>query len=236
MTTAARPTFDPARGNDNSAPSFQYGARDLASHTKLKFRQPGQGTTDEIGSREELLAELKRAEQEYYEEKEGGASTTRLIKQQEEQQPNEEKQRLMAEAERLAKLDKEDSDDESDGGGSSSDSSSSDDDDDDDDDDNAAELLATLQRIRKERAEEKERQEREAREEEEAAKEAEAAQGNPLLNISNEKRDFSVKRRWDDDVIFKNQARGLDDKPKKRFVNDMLRSDFHRKFLHKYIH
>jgi protein CWC15 len=71
----------------------------------------------------------------------------------------------------------------------------SDDDDDDDDDDNAAELLATLQRIRKERAEEKERQEREAREEEEAAKEQEAMEGNPLLNIGTEKRDFSVKRR-----------------------------------------
>jgi hypothetical protein len=42
--------------------------------------------------------------------------------------------------------------------------------------------------------------------------------------------------RWDDDVIFKNQARGVDDQPKKRFINDMLRSDFHKKFLHKYIH
>ena len=41
---------------------------------------------------------------------------------------------------------------------------------------------------------------------------------------------------WDDDVIFKNQARGADEKNKKRFVNDMLRSDFHRRFLTKYIH
>lgn len=56
-------------------------------------------------------------------------------------------------------------------------------------------MLATLQRIRKERAEEKERQEREAREEEEAEKEQEAMEGNPLLNIGSEKRDFSVKRR-----------------------------------------
>ncbi|GAA5809684.1 hypothetical protein MFLAVUS_003097 [Mucor flavus] len=229
MTTAARPTFDPARGNDSKAPSFQYSARDIASHTKLKFRQPGQGTTDEIGNREELLAELKKAEQEYYEEKDGGVSSSRLIKQEEE--PNSEKQKLMQEAERLAKLDKEDSEQESDASSSDSDDS----DDDSDDDDNAAELLATLQRIRQERAEEKERQERESREELQTEKEQEAMEGNPLLNIGQEKRDFSVKRRWDDDVIFKNQARGLDDKPKKRFVNDMLRSDFHRKFLHKYI-
>ncbi|KAI8889070.1 Cwf15/Cwc15 cell cycle control protein [Backusella circina FSU 941] len=236
MTTAARPTFDPARGNDSKAPSFQYSARDIASHTKLKFRQPGQGTTSEIGSREELIEELKRAENEYYEEKEGGASNmhNRLLQ---DNQHDEQKKRLMEEAERLAKQDKEDSDNESDGGGSSSDDSddSDDDDDDDDDDDNAAELLATLQRIRKERADEKERQERETQEEEEREKEEEAMTGNPLLQIGNEKRDFSVKRRWDDDVIFKNQARGIDDKPKKRFVNDMLRSDFHRRFLHKYI-
>jgi protein CWC15 len=43
---------------------------------------------------------------------------------------------------------------------------------------------------------------------------------------------FSVKRRWDDDLIFKNQAAGLDDKPKKgEFVNDLLRSEFHKKFM-----
>ena len=44
MTTAARPTFDPARGGqgrgekDLSAISKQYSSRDLPSHTKLKFR------------------------------------------------------------------------------------------------------------------------------------------------------------------------------------------------------
>lgn len=44
MTTAARPTFEPARGgsgkgeNDLSAISKQYSARDLPSHTKIKYR------------------------------------------------------------------------------------------------------------------------------------------------------------------------------------------------------
>ena len=44
MTTAARPTFDPARGgrgkgeNDLSALSKQYSSRDMPSHTKLKYR------------------------------------------------------------------------------------------------------------------------------------------------------------------------------------------------------
>jgi protein CWC15 len=44
MTTAARPTFEPARGGkgknegDLSALSKQYSSRDLPSHTKLKNR------------------------------------------------------------------------------------------------------------------------------------------------------------------------------------------------------
>ncbi|KAI9265153.1 Pre-mRNA-splicing factor Cwf15/Cwc15 [Phascolomyces articulosus] len=237
MTTAARPTFDPARGNDSKAPSFQYSSRDLASHTKLKFRQPGQGTTDEIGDRERLKEELRKAEQEYYESKEEGGSSNndgqKLIGDSD-QDSEARRQKLLEEAERMASLDKDESDSESDSGGSSSSEEESDDD--DDDEDNTAELLATLQKIRKERAEEKERQEREKLEEEEAQREEEAMTGNPLLQIGNEKRDFSVKRRWDDDVVFKNQARGADEKNKKRFVNDMLRSDFHRRFLTKYIH
>jgi hypothetical protein len=31
--------------------------------------------------------------------------------------------------------------------------------------------------------------------------------------------------------VFKNQARGTEDKKKKEFVNDMLRSDFHKRFM-----
>jgi len=41
--------------------------------------------------------------------------------------------------------------------------------------------------------------------------------------------------RWDDDVVFKNCARGDVDKKERRFINDTLRSDFHKKFMEKYI-
>lgn len=59
-------------------------------------------------------------------------------------------------------------------------------------------------------------QELERAKEEEDARERHIALGNPLLN----KQDFTMKRRWDDDVVFKNQARGTDDKGrKKEFVN-----------------
>ena len=64
--------------------------------------------------------------------------------------------------------------------------------------------------------------------------------GNPLLKdkyagSGSEKSDMKVKRRWDDDVVFKNCSRAEPDKQEKTFINDSLRSDFHRKFMDKYI-
>jgi len=55
--------------------------------------------------------------------------------------------------------------------------------------------------------------------------------GNPLLRAGE---GFGVKRRWDDDVVFRNQAR-IEPEVKKRFINDTIRNDFHKKFLSKYI-
>ncbi len=103
-------------------------------------------------------------------------------------------------------------------------------DDNDDGEDETAALLAELERIRNERAEEKKRMERQKQEEVLKLKEAELIRGNPLLNPTS----FNVKRRWDDDVVFRNQTRG-ESKVPKRFINDTIRSDFHRKFLHKYM-
>ncbi|KAA6311235.1 MAG: hypothetical protein EZS28_056165, partial [Streblomastix strix] len=58
---------------------------------------------------------------------------------------------------------------------------------------------------------------------------------NPLLQPkSEESNSFNVRPRWDEDVVFRNQARG-DDDGQKRFINDTTRNDFHRKFLKKYI-
>jgi protein CWC15 len=46
---------------------------------------------------------------------------------------------------------------------------------------------------------------------------------------------FGAKRRWNDDVVFKNQAKDVAEKKPKRFINDTIRSDFHRSFLHKFM-
>ena len=67
------------------------------------------------------------------------------------------------------------------------------------------------------------------------------ASSNPLLtsNMGSEFDDvhsnaYSLKKRWHEETVFKNQAKNLP-KVKKRFINDTVRSDFHRKFMSKYI-
>jgi protein CWC15 len=91
--------------------------------------------------------------------------------------------------------------------------------------------MRELEKIKKERLEQKEKEERERALEEEEQREVDIARGNPLLNAQ----DFNMKRRWDDDVVFKNQARGTENRDGKEFVNDLLRSDFHKRFMGKYV-
>ena len=124
------------------------------------------------------------------------------------------------------------------------------DEEDDDDEDETVALMRELEKIKKERAEAKAKEVRNAQQcsgyvnanicgqdaqraaEEEEQREFDIARGNPLLNP----KDYTIKRRWDDDVVFKNQARGTEDRNKrKEFVNDMLRSDFHKKFMSRYV-
>ena len=47
--------------------------------------------------------------------------------------------------------------------------------------------------------------------------------GNPLVQAApDQELNFGVKRRWDDDVVFKNQDRGAP-KKQQRFINDTIR-------------
>ncbi|KAI9102744.1 Pre-mRNA-splicing factor Cwf15/Cwc15 [Phlyctochytrium arcticum] len=224
MTTAARPTWNAAVGghtlrDTGAAPTLSVSARDLATQTKLKLRQPGQNAPWEIDE-EVLRARLEEKEREHFEKIRGskriggGEIDVAALK----------RVRLVQDS-----MDIDGSDDDE-----AADDDSESESDSDDDEDDEAELLRELEKIRKERAEEKERADRERLEEDERQREEEALTGNPLLE-GNKGRDFSVKRRWDDDVVFKNQAKGIEDNPKQRFINDLLRSDFHRKFMGKYI-
>ena len=103
--------------------------------------------------------------------------------------------------------------------------------------------MEELERIKAQRALENERKEREREHLEEMEQRDELKMGNPLLRDEmadandggvGKKKSATLKRRWDDDTVFRNQAR---DEPKreKRFVNDTIRSDFHKRFLNRYI-
>lgn len=69
MTTAHRPTFDPARGKEaQRGPAYHQ--RLLPAHTTLKHRQPGQGG-DADNYQRDLRAELLEAEARHIAKKNG---------------------------------------------------------------------------------------------------------------------------------------------------------------------
>ncbi|KAH8425507.1 spliceosome-associated CWC15 family protein [Aspergillus melleus] len=232
MTTAHRPTFDPAQGKE-ALRGPAYHQRLLPAHTHLKTRQLGQGGENESQQRD-LRAELLQAEAAHFAKKNGVPVDTPALenaapKRQLEGAPTSEEglEEEDPEAKRRRILE-ETRDIDADSDGSEEDSS---DDDSDDDEDEAAELMRELEKIKKERQQQKEKEEQERAAEEEEQREVDIARGNPLLNAQ----DFNLKRRWDDDVVFKNQARGTENKGNKEFVNDLLRSDFHKRFMSKYV-
>lgn len=109
----------------------------------------------------------------------------------------------------------------------------SDEEDDESDEDDEMELQRELVRIKAERAAAQAKKDQEVKDLEDKKNTENALKGNPLVDMG----DFEtakVKRRWNDDVVFRNQAR---DEPehKKRFINDTIRNDFHRQFLKKFM-
>ncbi|KAJ4828781.1 hypothetical protein Tsubulata_023758 [Turnera subulata] len=228
MTTAARPTWAPAKGGNEQGgtrifgPSQKYSSRDLAAHTSLKPRREGQDTQEELQKRN-LREELEDRERKHFSSKDKSYNDDR---------DRRKSNQLLLEGTKRGNevriAPRNDDADDSDVEVNNDDDS---DEDDDDDEDDTEALLAELERIKKERAEEKLRLEQQQAAEELKAKEEQLLRGNPLLNNPTS---FGAKRRWDDDVVFKNQARG-ETKTPKRFINDTVRNDFHRRFLQKYM-
>lgn len=74
--------------------------------------------------------------------------------------------------------------------------------------DDEAELLAELERIKRERAEEAARKATQEAGLAEKEEQARMATGNPLLQekLAASAANFALKRRWDDDVVFRNQV------------------------------
>lgn len=197
-----------------SALSKQYSSRDLPGHTKLKYREQGQSTSDELRARDfrKDLEERERTEKSSSSKRPLPPVVQRAIEQNKKQKVN------------VSSLDMDDPVD-------------SENSDSDDSDDDTAALLAELNKIKRERAHDHAKKEMEKKQEEEKIRMENILSGNPLLNYSAgvKSADLKVKRRWDDDVVFKNCARSEPEKKGSNFINDSLRSEFHKKFMEKYI-
>lgn len=252
MTTAARPTFDPAKGGSGVREkslgklSQQLSSRDQPAHLTLKERVPGQDTIDEVSERD-LRAELEDRERVAQLEKSKGpqykfvpsleqATQLRLALRAERDKEREaEKEALLdgesikfeaqsncptiINARKMAQLDA----DEDFG---SIDLSESDFEDDDGDDDDPAELMAELEKIKQERLAEEEKRDKDLKD---RLDQVRSTLGDETPS------QFAIKRRWDDDVPFKNCARDEQDPKRKVYLNDTLRQDFHKRFMDKYI-
>lgn len=277
MTTAHRPTWKAAVGQDNEggwnaggAVSHQKSVLDAPAHTKLKVRQQHQV---KYSNKDEMIQQSLLAIQEATKEA-NKAKQAILHHHQNRIDPKVEEQsqlRLLEQgndtidvARIKAQYDDSDVEDDDDDENSDLDAPDEDNDDDDDDDDSDEEdddealLQAELAKIRAEREEKKQQQEaKEAAIEMQAAEQA-AMIGNPLLNFhhhNNNNNDSAsvvsgmthttaatsasgggrLKRRWNDDIVFRNQAKTEPKQQSKRFINDTVRNDFHKRFLNKFM-
>ncbi|KAL8938366.1 MAG: hypothetical protein Q9211_003241 [Gyalolechia sp. 1 TL-2023] len=200
ISSAHRPTFDPARGKEAQR-GVAYHQRLLPAHKQLKTRQPGQGGDADTQPRD-LRAQLLEAEAAHFSRNNGHTSRTApsiepptSSKRQleaghgqdgEGEEDVESKRRRVLEETRQIDADSEGS------------SSTSSDEDSDEEEDETAELLRELEKIKKERAEKQAREERIKAEAEQEDRERDIALGNPLLNPH---KNNDTKRRYNPPML-----------------------------------
>jgi protein CWC15 len=225
MTTAHRPTWYPATGGRDQGgnrvlvQTRQYSSKDLPGHTAVKYRKTGQGTAEEVKSidlKKELIDKEKLAKD--------GQLGTKDYEENDEYEEDEDEDENSEESLPRKKAHK--SDEENDSDDDENDSRN-----DDESDFSEEELRKEIEKIKAERAE-KDKVAREQEEEENRQKiKEQMLKGNPLLDVAP---GFALKKKWTEETVFRNQCRD-EPKEKPRFVNDTVRSDFHRKTLRKFI-
>ena len=225
---SSRPTFNAAKATETQGgykryvPSHTQSVYLMPSHTVLKTRQIGQGNEEEI-KHKDLKKELQEREQ-LVQKKKNNQSSTIIPAIEEEKNKDIIEEIVEEETEEFTKVPKSNYDDSDDDLNTSSDDSDSDGDSDND------ELIKELERVKRAK-EEKER----------LATQERALTSNPLLKPISSKKDdddedsFTVKRKWTDSTIFKNQANDSNQQKKKRFINDTTRNDNHKQFMYEYM-
>mmetsp|Transcript_24333 Transcript_24333/g.29932 ORF Transcript_24333/g.29932 Transcript_24333/m.29932 type:complete len:261 (+) Transcript_24333:38-820(+) len=259
MTTAHRPTWKAAVAkasettwNTGGAPTAQRSILDAPSHTKLKTRNDAfalQSTERNEILRKSLLKLRDMEEKNLKRSVVGKRPIDEMVEE-------EGRRKLLMSAADVDEVDlrkkyDDDDDDSPDKRGEDgwsdveeiinqesdlddTDSDSEDESDDESDEDEEDLLQAELAKIRAEREKSKAKAEAEAAAAEEGQLEEAALTGNPLLLVSDQS-SGKMKRKWNDDVVFRNQAKDEPDQNKKRFINDTVRNDFHKRFLNKFI-
>ena len=226
MTTAHRPTWNTAIGSSGpkTFTTTSKASRDIASHTKMKYRQLGQGSKAELQSKLQFKLNNNSIPST-------SNSSSSSIEEDNNTDNNNNNNMIMLDEDADA------FDASSDGDSINNNNNNEEEDDDDSDDDDELELQRELEKIRAERALAKQQEEAEEAKKKERLSVNRALSSNPLLDMNmgdDNSGSSKVKRRWNDDVVFKNQASDLP-KNKKRFINDAIRSDFHKSFMKKYI-
>ncbi|GMH78262.1 hypothetical protein TL16_g07730, partial [Triparma laevis f. inornata] len=237
MTTAHRPTWKAAVGageggnwNSGGAQSHMRSAKDAAAFTKLKYRDRGvRKEGDQLI--EDSLRRLEEAEKKEKELKSGGK---RIVREEDDAESSVKLLKVQGEVDEsiLKKFDDADSDEDDDKEEVESDLDDSDDSDSDDGSDSDL-LRLEMEKIKKEREEAFQKKKALEEAEAEAAATEVAMMGNPLLN--SDSGSGKMKRKWNDDVVFRNQSRKEKDGKEKRFINDTVRNDFHKRFMDQYM-
>ncbi|CAI2376794.1 unnamed protein product [Moneuplotes crassus] len=254
MTTAHKPTWHSAKGGSNQGgnvmitPTRQYSAKDLPGHLELKTRAKEQGIDHDLNDIDQFKKELLQREKKYFEKKGDTGEVPQSLDDGFKMPKKREIKDLSKKADDLNSRNKEYEDElnekgtpfpqdadyqsESDSGSSSDSESNSA----SEDDEEEAALLKEYIKIKKEKeeAEKKKLEEKAKAKEEEENKEL--MHENPLFNKEADENEgvYTLQRKWYDETVFKNQAR-IQKKEKKRFINDTVRSDFHRNFMNRFI-
>jgi protein CWC15 len=85
------------------------------------------------------------------------------------------------------------------------------------------------ERLKREREEKEQKDKDQVYENLTSEQESQILKGNPIMDSS-----YSLKKRWYEETPFRGQSLS-EPKDKKRFINDTVRSDFHKTFLKKFI-
>ena len=255
MTTAHRPTFVSRKGNNlyTDIPTLQFSVKDLPSNTIIKHREDdgNNNNLSEKEKRKKMIIELKKREREAMKEKNINDDNEFLpplpVK----------RQKISENSEAITKIRK---DEEKEKNGESEEKEEEDEENEEENEeceDSEEELRKELEKIKQEQEEENRKKNITIKKnlEEEIMNNKKSCTNSVGLNSSfissssfennytstfrnnssiksSVDNGFSLKKKWYEDTIFKNQSR-KEEPVKKRFINDSVHSDFHKRFMAK---